>query len=143
MKKAVSQEVKGSDPSRRQIQLEEQVMRDHHSVNEEPAKENQDETTNNLPTNLIRNPSLASEGKKLRNGNDYTASSFDLSTFTGPSPVLKWTSEVKAADPNMLEPFSRWVRSFKPNTLQEKLLEARLEGLQPCARVSKGLSQVD
>ncbi|CAI9760778.1 unnamed protein product [Fraxinus pennsylvanica] len=89
------------------------------------------------------NPSLASEGKKLRNGNDYTASSFDLSTFTGPSPVLKWTSEVKAADPNMLEPFSRWGRSFKPNTLQEKLLEARLEGLQPCARVSKGLSQVD
>ncbi|CAI9768864.1 unnamed protein product [Fraxinus pennsylvanica] len=124
-KKAVSQEVKGSDPSRRQIQSEEQVMRNHHSVNEELAKENQDETTNNLPTNLIRNPSLASEGKKLRNGNDYTASSFDLSTFTGPSPVLKWTSEVKAADPNMLEPFSRWGRSFKPNTLQEKLLEAR------------------
>ncbi|CAA2934971.1 Hypothetical predicted protein [Olea europaea subsp. europaea] len=141
-KKVVSREVKGSDPSRLQLQSEEQVMHDQHYVNEEPAKENLDEKTNNLPNDLIRNPSLASEGKKLHNGNDYMESSFDPSTFTGPSsPVLKWTSEVKAADPNTSVSFSRWPRSFKPNTLQAKLLEARLEGQQPCAQVSKGLSQ--
>ncbi|CAA3020254.1 Hypothetical predicted protein [Olea europaea subsp. europaea] len=142
-KKTVSREVTGSDQSRRQTQSEEQVMHDHRSMNEEPAKENKDETTNNLPTNLIRNPSLASEGKKLCYGNGYTESSFDPSTFTCPSPFLKWMSEVKAADPNISEPFLRWRRSFKPNSLQENLLEARLEGLQSCARVSKALSQVD
>ncbi|CAI9764171.1 unnamed protein product [Fraxinus pennsylvanica] len=143
-KKAVSREVEGSDPSRLQVQSEEQVMHDQDYVNEEPAKENLDEKTNNLPNDLIRNPSLASEGKKLRNGNNYMESSFDPSTFTGPSsPVLKWTSEVKAADPNTSESFSRWPRSFKPNTLQAKLLEARLEGQRPCAQVSKDLSQAD
>ncbi|KAL2490302.1 Uncharacterized protein Adt_25930 [Abeliophyllum distichum] len=156
-KKAVSRESKGSDMSRLQVQPEQHVFCDHHPVNEEPAKENPVEMNNlekpeireagnelNLQNNSTRNPSLKSEGKKFHNGNNYIESSFDPSTFTGPSsPVLKWTSEVKTADPEMSESSSRWPRNFRPNTLQAKLLEARLEGQRPCARVSKGLSQVD
>ncbi|PIN26549.1 hypothetical protein CDL12_00685 [Handroanthus impetiginosus] len=80
------------------------------------------------------------EDMKLRYEKICMEGSFDPSTFAGPpSPVKKWTSEVSAMGPDIVESSSRSSKTMKPNTLKAKLMEARTEGQQSRTRTSKGV----
>ncbi|CAA0842541.1 Uncharacterized protein SHERM_08403 [Striga hermonthica] len=85
------------------------------------------------------------EGTKRNSCYNFVEGPFDPAMFTGPSsPVKKWVSMVSAAGPNAGESSSmRWSKGVKPNTLKAKLIEARLEGRQSRARISRSSSRGD
>ncbi|KAJ8748528.1 hypothetical protein K2173_003427 [Erythroxylum novogranatense] len=95
--------------------------------------------SNHVFDNLVRNHSVSSEGDKIHPEGALQEDVCVQPVFPGhASPVQQWMSKLDSPEFQTTESSVKLPRGFKENTLEAKLMEARLEGQKSRSRASKG-----
>ncbi|KAF5733099.1 Plasma membrane-like protein isoform 1 [Tripterygium wilfordii] len=85
----------------------------------------------------IKNQSLSSEGDRIHLEGELNEYSCQQSVFAGcASPVKQWKSKLTSSEIEKSQSSSMFPRDIKENTLEEKLLEARMEGRKSRSKAS-------
>ncbi|KAJ6404309.1 hypothetical protein OIU84_012480 [Salix udensis] len=94
--------------------------------------------SNYMLDTLTRHHSFSYEGEKSHPVSDFKKDGCAQPVFVGhASPVQQWMSKLKSPEFEKSESYLKLTRVLKENTLEAKLLEARLEGQKSRLRASK------